>query len=84
MIQNFRSRIKGTPNTKLTLEQAKKSKLMGNMAHSQASKGLTGAGSTAKNKDPNSHEVHFFESPSRYIPLKVFNQLYGSTFSSQM
>ena len=38
----------------------------------------------AKNKDPNSQDVHFFESPSRYIPLKVFNQLYGSTFSNQM
>ena len=30
------------------------------------------------------HEVNFFESPSRYIPLKVFNQLYGNAFSHQM
>ena len=28
-------------------------------------------------------EVHFFESPSKHIPLKVFNQLYTQSYSNQ-
>jgi len=28
--------------------------------------------------------VHFFESPSKHIPLKVFNELYANTYSCQM
>ena len=69
-------------------KQLKKPLLGGNRPATQLSStqkplSKTAATPSKKQSDPNTMDVHFFESPSKHIPLKVFNQLYTQSYSNQ-